>query len=80
MKVEDPSALEVQWFHHKPTYLPKGDESSWQNYTKYAARSATTKRIFNATEETSMGTRNTGASVVGFNGRQKQAERLDVPE
>ena len=34
MKVEDPSALLVQWFYHKHKYLPKGDESSWKNYTK----------------------------------------------
>ena len=68
MKVEDPSALLVQWFHHKPTYLPKGDESSWQNYTKYAARSATTKRTFIATERTLMDTRSISAKNVGISG------------
>ena len=70
MKVEDPSALLVQWFHHKPKYLPKGDESSWQNYTNYAAQGATTKRVFIATGKTFMDTRNTGVSGVDFNGRQ----------
>ena len=68
MKVEDPSALEVQWFHHKTHVLPKGDESSWQNYTKYAARSATTKRTFIATERTLMDTRSISAKNVGISG------------
>ena len=80
MKVEDPSALLVQWFHHKSTYLPKGDESSWQNCIKFAARSATTKQVFIATEKTFMDTRNTGVRGVGFNGHQREAERLDGPE
>ena len=70
MKVEDPSALEVQWFHHKTHVLPKGDESSWQNYTKYAARSATTKRTFIATEKIRMDTRSTSVRSVGISGRQ----------
>ena len=68
MKVEDPSALLVQWFYHKPKYLPKGDESSWQNYTNYAARSATTKRTFIATERTLMDTRSISAKNVGISG------------
>ena len=68
MKVEDPSALLVQWFYHKPTYLPKGDESSWQNYTKYAARSATTKRTFIATEKMLMVIKSISAKNVGING------------
>ena len=68
MKVEDPSALLVQWFYHKPKYLPKGDESSWQNYTNYAARSATTKRTFIATERTLMDTRRISAKNVGISG------------
>src|SRR5699024_11602704 len=51
---EDPSAQMVQWFYHKSKYLPKGDESSWQNYIKSAARSATTKRTFFAMEKTFM--------------------------
>ena len=58
MKVEDLSALEVQWFYHKHKVLPKGDESSWENYTKYAAQSATTKRTFIVTEKTFTDTRN----------------------
>ena len=68
MKVEDPSALLVQWFYHKPKYLQKGDESSWQNYTNYAARSATTKRTFIATERTLMDTRSISAKNVGISG------------
>ena len=68
MKVEDPSALLVQWFYHKPKYLPKGDESSWQNYTNYAARSATTKRIFTAMEKMPMDDRSISAKNVGING------------
>ena len=68
MKVEDPSALLVQWFYHKPKYLPKGDESSWQNYTNYAARSATTKRTFIATERTLMDTRSISVKNVGISG------------
>ena len=68
MKVEDPSALLVQWFYHKPKYLPKGDESSWQNYTNYAARSATTKRTFIATERTLMDTRSISARNASISG------------
>ena len=68
MKVEDPSALLVQWFYHKPKYLPKGDESSWQNYTNYAAQSATTKRTFIATERTLMDTRSISVKNVGISG------------
>ena len=68
MKVEDPSALLVQWFYHKPKYLPKGDESSWQNYTNYAARSATTKRTFIATERILMDTRSISARNASISG------------
>lgn len=68
MKVEDPSAQMVQWFYHKSKYLPKGDESSWQNYIKSAARSATTKRTFIATERTLMDTRSISAKNVGISG------------
>ena len=68
MKVEDPSALLVQWFYHKHKVLPKGDESSWQNYIKSAARSATTKRTFIATERTLMDTRSISAKNVGISG------------
>ena len=70
MKVEDPSALLVQWFHHKTHVLPKGDESSWQNYTNYAARSATTKRDLIATEKIKPGIRSTSARSVGINGHR----------
>lgn len=69
MKVEDPSALLVQWFYHKPTYLPKGDGSSWQNYIKYAARSATTKRTFIATEKMLMVIKSISAKSVDISGR-----------
>ena len=68
MKVEDPSAQMVQWFYHKSKYLPKGDESSWQNYIKSAARSATTKRTFFAMEKTFMDTRSISAKNVGISG------------
>ena len=80
MKVEDPPAFLVQWFYHKHNVLPKGDGSSWQNYTKFAVRSATTKRTFIVMEKTYMDTRNTCVSAAGFNGRQNQAGKLDVPE
>ena len=70
MKVEDPSALLVQWFYHKPTYLPKGDESSWQNYTKYAARSATTKRTFIATEKMLMVIKSISAKSADISGHR----------
>ena len=69
MKVEDPSAVLVQWFYHKHKVHPKGDESSWQNYTKYAARSATTKRTFIATEKMRMVIKSISAKSVGINGR-----------
>ena len=49
-------------------YSQKGDESSWQNYTNYAARSATTKRTFIATERTLMDTRSISAKNVGISG------------
>ena len=70
MKVEDPSALLVQWFHHKTHVLPKGDESSWQNYTSYAVQSATTKRTFVATEKTNMVIKSINAGSARINGRQ----------
>ena len=70
MKVEDPSALLVQWFYHKPTYLPKGDESSWQNCIKFAARSATTKRTFIAMEKIRMDIKSISARGVSFSGHQ----------
>ena len=68
MKVEDPSGLLVQWFYHKPKYLPKGDESSWQNCIKSAARNAITKRIFTAMEKMPMDDRSISAKNVGING------------
>ena len=70
MKVEDPPALLVQWFHHKSKYLPKGDESSWQNYTSYAVQSATTKRTFVATEKTNMVIKSINAGSARINGHQ----------
>lgn len=48
----------------------KGDESSWQNYTNYAARSATTKRTFIATEKINMVIRSSNARSDGINGHQ----------
>ena len=70
MKVEDPSALLVQWFHHKTHVLSKGDESSWQDYTNYAVQSATTKRTFVATEKTNMVIKSINAGSAGINGRR----------
>jgi len=70
MKIEDPSVHEVQWFYHKHKVLPKGDESSWRNYTKFAAQSATTKQIFIIMEKINMVTRNISVRSVGANGRQ----------
>lgn len=49
MKVEDPPAFLVQWFHHKSKYLPKGDESSWLKYTRFTVQNATTIILFIAT-------------------------------
>lgn len=68
MKVEDPPALLVQWFYHKSKYLPKGDESSWQNYTKFAAQSATTIQTFIATEKIRMDIKNISVRGVGISG------------
>ena len=68
MKVEDPSAVLVQWFYHKHMYSQKGDESSWQNCIKSAARSATTKRTFIATEKMFMGVRSISVRSVGISG------------
>ena len=79
MRAEHPPALVVQWFYHKPTYLPKGDESSWQNYTKYAARSATTKRTFIATEKMLMVIKSISAKSVGINGRLRHLSAF-IPE
>ena len=70
MKVEYPSALLVQWFHHKTHVLSKGDESSWQDYTNYAVQSATTKRTFVATEKTNMVIKSINAGSAGINGRR----------
>ena len=69
MKVEDPSSLLVQWFYHKHKVLPKGDESSWQNCIKFAARSATTKQTFIATEKIRMDIKSISANGVGISGR-----------
>lgn len=79
MKVEDPSAQMVQWFYHKSKYLPKGDESSWQNYIKSAARSATTKRTFFAMEKTFMDTRSISAKSANISGR-RIPQNVFIPE
>ena len=76
MKVEDPSAQMVQWFYHKPKYLPKGDESSWQNCIKSAARNATTKRTFIATEKINTDIRNISARGVGTSLPQRRRQGL----
>ena len=70
MKVEDPSALLVQWFYHKPKYLPKGDESSWQNHTRFAARNATTVKTFIVTAKINMEIRNIFAAYAGISLRR----------
>ena len=79
MKVEDPSAQMVQWFYHKSKYLPKGDESSWQNYIKSAARSATTKRTFFAMEKTFMDTRSISVKSANISGR-RIPQNVFIPE
>ena len=76
MKVEDPSAQMVQWFHHKSKYLPKGDESSWQNCIKSAARSATTKWLSVVTEKINMDIRSTSARNVGTSLPRKPQQEL----
>jgi len=79
MKVEDPSALLVQWFYHKSTYLPKGDESSWQNCIKSAARSATTKWISVVTEKINMDIKSTNVGNAGTSlPRKPQQELKDI--
>ena len=78
MKVEDPWAQMVQWFYHKPQYLPKGDESPWQNCIKSAAQSATTKGILIATEKTLMVFRNISAWMLASVGT-RCAERTARP-
>ncbi len=70
MKVEDPSALDVQWFYHKSKVLPKGDESSWQNCIKFAARNTTTKRVSIAMEKMLMDTKNISVKIAGISGRR----------
>ena len=70
MKVEDLSAFLVQWFYHKHKVLPKGDRSSWKNYTRSAAQNATTKSIFIAMEKINMGIRNTSAKNASTNSHQ----------
>ena len=70
MKVEDPSAQMVQWFYHKSKYLPKGDESSWKNYTILAARNATTKQTFIVMEKILMDTRSICARSVAISGHR----------
>ena len=66
MKVEDPSAQMVQWFYHKPKYLPKGDESSWQNHIKSGARNATTIKTFIGMAKIKLGTRSIFAANAGM--------------
>ena len=77
MTVENSSALLIQWFYHKHKVLPKGNESSWQNYISYAARNATTKRTFIVTEKTFMDIRNTSVRNVGIS--LHQIPRSAVP-
>ena len=72
MKVEDPPALLVQWFYHKSKVLPKGDESSWKKYTKFAARNATPKPTFIATEKMLMVIKSICARSVAISGRRKR--------
>ena len=67
MKVEDSSALLVQWFCHKTLYLPKGDESSWQNHTRFAVRNATTIKTFIVMAKINTETRNIFAVYAGIN-------------
>jgi len=67
MKVEDPSVLLVQWFCHKTLYFPKGDESSWQNHTRFAARNTTTIKTFIVMAKINMEIRNIFAVYVGIN-------------
>ena len=51
-------------------YLPKGDESSWQNHTRFAARNATTIKTLIVTAKTNMGTRNIFDAYAGINLRR----------
>jgi hypothetical protein len=79
MKVEDPSAFLVQWLYHKPKYLPKGDESSWQNHTRFAARNATTVTAFIVMAKIKIEIRNIFAAYVGIN-LHRMLIRLTNPE
>ena len=51
-------------------YLPKGDESSWQKHTRFAARNATTIKTLIVTAKTNMGTRNIFDAYAGINLRR----------
>ena len=78
MKVEDPPAFLVQWFYHKHKVLPKGDESSWKNYTKYAARNATTKQTFIAMEKMPMVIKSIYAKSVALSGLRKRRPKSET--
>ena len=78
MKVEDPPAFLVQWFYHKHKVLPKGDESSWKNYTKYAARNATTKQTFIAMEKINMVIKSIYARSAGTSGHRILHPRIET--
>ena len=67
MNVENPSPFLVQCFCHKPQYLPKGDESSWQKYTSSAARNATTIIYSIVTAKILMDIRNISAGTAIIN-------------
>lgn len=56
-------------FTTKYMYFQKGDESSWQNYTRQAVRSAITKQTFINMEKIRTDIRNTNVGNVAFNGR-----------
>ena len=67
MKVEDPPAFLVQWFHHKTQYLPKEDGSSWQNYTRFTVRNATTIILFIVTAKIKLVSKNISAANAVIN-------------
>ena len=59
--------------------LPKGDESSWQNHTRFAVRNATTIKTFIVMAKINMETRNIFAVYAGINLR-RMPMRLTNPE
>ena len=68
MKVEDPSALLVQWFYHKPTYLPERRRVLMAKLYQICCPKCNNKTDFYRYGKMPMDDRSISAKNVGING------------